>query len=98
MKIKLPQKLRIGGFDYTIEIADKELESKKVLGDVSHYLKRIRLRSDVSDQELLNDFLHEVLHSIDYVFNDDRTEEGTITVLANGLHQVLSQLGIEVNI
>ena len=94
--MKLPTKIEIGGFVYSITIAEGELEGKSCYADVSHYLKRIRVKENLTEEELINSLIHEVLHGIDYVYLNEMLEERTIAVLANGLHQALKQLGFKI--
>ena len=95
--MKVPENIEIGGFTYKIEMSEEtsaEMESKRCYADTSHYLKRIRLSNRCSNQQMTNDFLHEVLHCVSYIYSDDSVNEETIVVLANGLHQVFNQLGV----
>ena len=93
----LPTKIEIGGFIYSIVITSEELESEHRFADSSEYLKRIRIRGDLSQQQLTASLLHEFLHCIDYTYFGEALEEKQIGVLANALYQVLKQLGLEIS-
>ncbi len=95
--MKLPANVQIGGYTYTIDLSDQaanELESKAAFADHSNLLKRIRLNSRATQQQMDNDFIHETLHAIGHVYFDDDLDEKVVSGLANGLQQVLGQMGI----
>ncbi len=98
MDIKLPETLKIGGFDYTIELGEstnRELASKSAWGDHSVFLRRIRLSTDCSSQQFTLDVIHETLHAVNDIYANGTLDEDTIDALGNGLHQVFEQLGID---
>ena len=95
--MKLPGTIQVGGFTYTIDSSEQaalELENKNCYGDHSSLLKRVRLNRNASQQQLDNDFLHEILHAVNHVYFDGKTDEAVLCGLTNGLQQVLNQLGI----
>lgn len=97
MNAVLPKSIKIGGFDYAIEISDyhnQELEAKTAWGDHSEFLKRIRVASGCSSQQFSQAALHEILHAVDFVYNNGNLSEDAVSALSNGLHQILEQLGI----
>ena len=92
----LPNKIEIGGFTYSIIVDTDELENKISFADSTDFLKRIRIKGNLSGQQLTASLLHEFLHCIDHTYLGEVFEEKQIEVLANGLYQVLKQLGFEI--
>jgi hypothetical protein len=97
IEIVIPKKIRVGGLNYNIEVNDataKEMESSSLYGQCSGTLQRIRLWSRATPQKVSGTFIHEVLHAIDDVYDNSEITEKQNTVLANGLLQIMEQLGI----
>jgi len=97
VKIILPAAIKIGGLNYKIEmneVADRELDARREYGAACSMLKRIRVRSNMDDQQFNLTFLHELVHVIDDVYVGDELSERQIGRIANGLYQVFEQLGI----
>ncbi len=95
--MKIPGSITVGGYSYTVDIGESaalDLESKIAFADHSNLLKRIRLNSRATQQQMDNDFIHETLHAIGHVYFDDDLDERVVSGLANGLQQVLNQLGV----
>ena len=95
-EIKIPEKVKVGGFDYKIEMGGKvnlDLQADASWGKCANQLRRIRLDDSINSSQLSETFIHEALHAIEdiYVANAD---EHCISALANGLHQVFEGLGI----
>lgn len=99
-QIKIPKKVKVGGFDYRIKMGievDKELNSSSSWGKCSNLLRVIAVAScgvDVTAIQLSRSFIHELLHAISFIYNDDEMNEREVKALTAGLHQVLEQLGI----
>ena len=93
-EIIIPKNIRVGGRTYTVIYPYKFKEKKTLIGQCDNLLQEIRLAdSDESGNRLAEDsiisaFLHEVLHAIDYVYNNNSLEENSINSLAEGLLQV----------
>jgi hypothetical protein len=97
IKVKLPKTLKIGGFDYKIKLDNKtttDLSDRQRYREHSESFREIRLNTNFSEQQLSASFIHEVLHSVDTVYNHFELEEKENGLLANGIHQVLEGLGI----
>ena len=92
--MRIPQTIKIGGYVYKV-IKDYDFKDDKELIGVadSEYLE-IRLKSAKTPQVLEQVFLHELLHCIDFVYNDNKLidNDAYIDNLATGLKQVLEQL------
>ena len=98
MSIRLPKEFQVGPFEYTIDTSDEaraRLIGTRYWGETQHSVRQIRLDTlNPSPQELDNTVIHELVHCIENVYLDTTLEERTVAVLANGLHQILRQLGI----
>lgn len=94
MKIKIPEKLKIGGFDYTITFSLQYQEGEK-WGWWRNDPQLIELSQEAPEQRRGHTFLHELLHAIDDTYLGNKLEEDDIVGLASGLHQVLEQLDIQ---
>ena len=90
--IKIPKKLKIGAFNYTIEMSNN-LHIKNGLQGV-HYGSQCLIKLQIGGKDGYNrqkvelNFFHEVLHAIDATYNDSGLDEKTVDGLANGLYQV----------
>ncbi len=97
VEIKVPATLKIGGFDYSVEvnvIHDRELRSDGNWGQCADRLRRIRIESTSLPQQFSETFLHEVLHAIDGIYGHYELKEEQYHHLGQGLLQVFEQLGI----
>lgn len=96
MKITIPEKLRVAGNDYTIDKKYEFKETTMLAGQVDLYVQQIRLRDrdpggqPVDEQYKVASFFHELVHVIDFHYNNGGLSEEAITRLANGLYQVLA--------
>lgn len=89
---KMPRKLRIGAFTFTVELYEPvNLDPGHEFGYVDFGTKTIRLRHDVGFEQLANTFIHEVLHAIHWAYGlmgfEDVSEENYTVIGANGLCQ-----------
>jgi hypothetical protein len=94
--MKAPESLDIGGMRYPIEEDDVELAREARVGCSDHYKGRIVIASWLCPEQWNVTFWHEVIHCIDSTYLNGTLEEGEVNTLANGLCQVLKQLGLEV--
>ncbi len=98
IKIKIPKKIKIGGYDYKITIGertDRELECARLWGQTRTRLaNEIVVASILGEQRLSECLIHELLHAIEGVYLSGETDEHLIKALAEGLFQVLEQMGI----
>lgn len=95
--IPIPRKVKIGGFDYTVVAdgkADRELSGLNWVGSESLNDQRIQIHTNQSPQGTSNTFLHEITHAINRIYNNGKLCEEDVNQVANGLHQVMEQLGI----
>lgn len=96
-EINIPASIKIGGFDYRIEKSEshnKELQEDNCWGEHSEKQRRIWFDSSASPQQISQTFIHEIIHAVDAVYQGRKLTEDSIHAVANGLLQVLEQLGI----
>jgi hypothetical protein len=96
-EVTIPKKLKIGGFDYSIEMNDRynqELRSNHNQGECSHTIKRITIISELSPQQMNETFLHELVHAVDGVYCNYKLTEDEVAQLGNGFLQIFEQMGI----
>ena len=97
IEISVPETIKVGGIDYEIRIdaeTAKYLRHERLNGESDHNDSIIRLDDDRPPQVFSRLFLHEVLHAIGEVYDRDRLEERDVQVVAQGLLQVMEQLGV----
>lgn len=97
IEVRIPETIKVGGFDFKIEFSpqhDVELKENQNYGECSHRLKRIRIETDLSPQQLSETVIHEFVHAVDGVYCNYKLTEDETKQLGNGLLQILEQLGI----
>jgi len=93
--MKIPSKLKVGGFTYKVIKNYKFREDTNLLGQADHDVLEIRISywdgSGIrrSQQKIEEIYLHEVVHCINWVYNSNELDEKTINRITNGLYQVL---------
>jgi len=102
MQYNFPEEIMIGGHVYKLILKDAATvdEHGENCGDSCQANLEIRVATKLIDgakrevSSMETTFWHEVLHQIDRVYAaKDILDEGTIERLAQGLYQVLLQLG-----
>ena len=89
--MKIPDKVRIGGVDYSIEYVERLIsgDGKALLGQIEYDTAVIRLEPNAQDaQGKCRTLLHEIMHGIEHHFKLDLSEE-EIDNLANGMYMVI---------
>ena len=97
MKFKVPKKVKIGGFWYTIKYPYNFKEDDDVLGQIDYKKLLIKLSNKLisaAPEKLEVVFLHEVVHGINFHYNNSQVNENDITQIAEGLYQVLKDNNI----
>lgn len=93
--MRIPKKLKVGGMEYKV-IQGYIFKEVDLMGQAAHNQNEIRL----ADKEPHNSqtyniqkkeecFIHEMLHAIDCVYNNNATDEKTVDRLSQGIYQVL---------
>lgn len=96
-EVKIPRKLKIGGFDFSVNISpctDKELECADLYGQVNERKQIIRIGSSDTPQRISECFMHEVFHATNGIFAGGKIDEAQVKATVAGFHQVMEQLGI----
>lgn len=70
---------------WKIEFVQKAGLPKKTWGDCNNKTKVIRVRTDLCDLNVLDTFLHEMLHASNYVCFSEEFVEQTATQMAKAL-------------
>ena len=96
--IKVPPQIMVGAHPYRIVLRNSDrLTDEGVFGEVNHRTQTIEIRADRPPSQCLVSLLHEFIHTSANVFSKDGLEEKFIDPIAQGLGQILSQLGIELD-
>ena len=88
------KEVRVGGFVYKIDFPYSFKERGDIGGQANHTGLTIRVsESDTGNEPYVKEklseiILHEILHCIDYVYNNDSLDERQVESLTNGLYQV----------
>ena len=87
--MKIPKKLKIGGFIYNISIK-KRMDDDGIsnIGTHYQYRQKIWLDKDCHPQQQEETLIHEIIEAINSA-NEIKLEHSQISVLANQLYQVL---------
>ena len=73
------------GERWTIEFVNKDTIPVKTWGDCNNKTKVIRVRTDLSDLNVLDTFLHEMLHASNYLCFSEEFVTQTATQMARAL-------------
>jgi len=89
--MKIPKKLKVGGFDYDIIFDDKFVEKETLCGQHQPNRLKIILQTGVYNQQKIDQtFWHEVAHAISCVYlGENEMTEDQIDNFSQGLYQVL---------
>lgn len=84
--MKLPERVRIGPYDYAVQLEDKVLgdQNQDLYGRIRYGPQQINLERGLSAERTLAVFLHEVLHGVDEYMSIGLTEK-QVTRLGVGL-------------
>ena len=97
--MRLPKKIKIAGFIYTVKRVDvieniTVEKGKNCAGSYSALEEEIEIQKGYGNIEP-QILLHEVLHAIDFSYNNERLDEETIERLSQGLYDFLRNNKIE---
>lgn len=95
--MKIPKKIRINGFDWSVEENEKVAIEGNIFGSAHYVKQRIFLDPDESRQKKEQCLLHEVLHVVFWQSGlktrfekvQGVTEEEIVQALSFGIYQVL---------
>lgn len=90
----IPEKIRIGSVDYTVEKTDEylKLDQDQCAGIIDFEKQSIKIANNVQheqrqEQTFLHELIHGIVHEYHVDFEDD--EEKIVDTIALGLHQVI---------
>ena len=92
--MEIPESIKVGGHTYQVIVRLGVWREAGNHGESLHNLQEIRLEKLQSPEMLESAFIHEILHCVDRVYNNHNLAEETVDALAEGLYQVLSDMGI----
>lgn len=94
--MKIPKRLKIGGFIWSVEENDKVAKEGNAYGSTHHTSQSIYLDPTATQQKKEHTLIHEAMHSIwwqsglnDRYKKTPEIEEEVIQAMAHGLYQVL---------
>lgn len=94
--MKIPKKLKIGGFIWSVEESEKVSNEGEVFGSTHFKKQRIFIDPSETQQKKEHTLIHEILHAIWWQtglnnrYKDKKEmEEEIIQAVAHGLYQVL---------
>ena len=93
--MEIPQKIRIGSYDYDVKLEDKTLVLNAVQckGMIDYEYHKINIDTGIQDKQGQEQtFLHEAIHGIVNTRSldlDNSNEETIVDEIAMGLHQVI---------
>lgn len=98
MLVDITKGIKVGGFDYAIDMGEKvhrDLLANNNSGQCDCRNKIITIDYDESEQQISKTFIHEVIEAVNHVYCGDKVEHEKIQQLSFGLHQVMESLGIQ---
>jgi hypothetical protein len=99
MLTRLPSKIKIGGHWYKITFPYKFTERTDIDGQTDHDTLDVKISNGdgvsqkLAESKIMEIFFHEVIHTIDHVYNASGLDEPTVKRLAQGLYQFLMDNG-----
>jgi len=92
--MKIPDKVKVAGHVYNMVWDDEFLSNKSFTGLACHreliiYLCK-KYRGDKLSKSIIEEtLLHEIIHTVDVVYNNHSLTEDSVDRLSEGLYQVL---------
>lgn len=101
-KFKLPDKLKIGGFDYKVILKDRLKDNEKDIGlcicdSLEILIARYNAGYEYSPSKIIQTLLHEIFHAIDFVYCDEQLEESAVRKLETLWFAVLVDNNLYIN-
>lgn len=96
----IPDKVKIGGIDYTVRRdCDRELSCASLDGEIRYAMQEIALKSNYEKQYTEQVFMHEIVHGIFSAIgrNELRKDETLIESFSQVLYQVLKDNKLSFN-
>ena len=92
--MKIPDKTKVAGHDYKVVWDDEKLSNEGPIGLACHnrlivFLCRIFRGEKLAKSVIEENLFHEIVHTVDCVYNNHSLDEKTVDRLSEGLYQVL---------
>lgn len=89
--MKIPEKVKVGPFDYKVILEEKPfVDGNNALDGIHMYDKNIIKVAKSGSQDYQNQvFLHELMHAIIAVYADNSQNEHLVEQISKGLYQVI---------
>lgn len=85
----IPQTIRVGSIDYSVELTSGLSVSDDLLGAIHYGVSKIRLEESLPPTKLVDTFVHELAHALFYEAGFEDHEEDTVNRIAKVLTMVL---------
>lgn len=98
--MRIPNSVKVGGKTYRVLYPYTYTERESLQGTTDHGTNTIRLSAVTTTGEprarenVEATFIHELLHVVDLIFNNDGLEEPVLTRLADGVYHALKDNGL----
>ena len=90
IKMNIPNKLKIGGFEYDVEFTENfKLGQLNVSAEIDYKELKIRI-CEAAQKKQEHDFLHEMFHAIYDFIGITEHDEQHIDALASALHAIIT--------
>lgn len=86
--MKIPKKLKIAGYEYSVEFSEDLARDKDLFGDFNGRMQRIRIEKSLTKERQFGVLLHEIIEAIDYHYQLE-LEHNKIKAFETALYQVL---------
>lgn len=94
MNIRVPKRIQIGGHVYSIDYNEEIERTDRLWGTHDHRALQIEIYPHISPTVKTSTLLHELIHAIAVVYTQIEIEDNKIQSMAEGLTQIMSQIGI----
>lgn len=94
MNIKVPRRIQVGGHIYSIDYNEELQRKENRWGTHDHHSLEIEIYPHTSSTVKSSTLLHELLHAITVVYSQSKCDDDTIQSIAEGLTQIMGQMGI----
>ncbi len=97
MLVDITMGIKVGGFDYAVDMSEKahrDLVADHDAGQCDCRNHTISVDRDENEQQISKTFIHEVIEAVNHVYCDNKIDHEKIQQLSFGLHQVCESLGL----
>lgn len=93
--MKIPKSIKVGGHTYKVILRDYLWMEEGNIGQARHNTNQIiEIDPKLHPEQIGCTFWHEVLHTINRIYNNNQLGEDDVNAISEGLFQVLSDMGI----